>query len=180
MKMRISKLKLILLMVMSLFGLWASAMVLIIYYYLKASLPFCQAGQAGGIVFNCDIVLGSRYSQIFGVPLELFALIYFIVNLVLVYLIAFGSDSVFRKSLTILFGWRFIGLIIVPYLVSIELFILQAICLYCTIMHVAIILDFIIISYFLFYKKNSLYASTQPDLRARARVTEPRDLSESL
>jgi hypothetical protein len=30
-------------------------------------------------------------------------------------------------------------------------------------MHVAIVLDFIIISYFLFYKKDSLYASTAQD-----------------
>ena len=157
--MRISKLKLILLMGMSLFGLWSSSMVLIIYYYLKESLPFCQSGAS---YFNCDAVLGSRYSTVFGIPLELFALAYFVINLVLVYLVAFGSESVFRRSLTVLFAWRFIGLIIVPYLVSIELFIIQAICIYCTFMHIAIVLDFIIISYFLFYKKNSLYASIEP------------------
>jgi hypothetical protein len=41
---------------------------------------------------------------------------------------------------------------IVPYLVFIELFILHALCIYCTMMHVAIVADFIIISYLLFYK----------------------------
>lgn len=162
--MRISKFKLLLLMAMSIFGLWASSMVVVVYWLMKSALPFCSpnAGTFFGIRINCDAVLGSSYSQVFGVPLELFAVVYFIINLILVYLIAFGSDSVFRRSLTILFGWRFLGLVIVPYLVSLELFILKAICVYCTIMHVAIVLDFIIISYFLFYKKNSLFNSTEP------------------
>lgn len=158
MKMRITKLKLVLLMAMSVFGLWASSMVLFIYYLLKQTLPFCGTGAQsfGGISLNCDVVLGSSYSQVFGVPLELFAVVYFVVNLLLVYLIAFASDSVFRRSLNTLFVWRFIGLIIVPYLVFVEVFILHALCVYCTIMHVAIVVDFIIISYFLFYSKNSL------------------------
>jgi uncharacterized membrane protein len=159
MKMRISKLKLLVLMVMSAFGLWASSMVLVVYYYLKQQLPGCSSKPGG--FFNCDAVLGSRYSQVFGIPLELFAVCYFIINLLLVFLIAFGSESVYRWSLTILFAWRFIGLIIVPYLVSIELFIINAICLYCTIMHIAIVLDFIIISYFLFYKRDSFIDATQ-------------------
>lgn len=102
---------------------------------------------------NCDTVLGSSYGQVFGIPLELFAVAYFAINLLLVYLIVFGSDRWFRISLNILFGWRFLGIIIVPYLVFVELFLIKAICVYCTIMHVAIIADFVIISYLLFYKK---------------------------
>jgi uncharacterized membrane protein len=146
-------------MVMSAFGLWASSMVLVVYYYLKLQLPLCSS--KAGAFFNCDIVLGSRYSQVFGIPLEVFAVFYFIINLLLVFLIAFGSEVVFSRSLTILFGWRFIGLIIVPYLVSVELFILNAVCVYCTIMHVAIVVDFVIISYFLFYRRDS-FVDTAP------------------
>jgi uncharacterized membrane protein len=162
--MRISKLKLVLLMAMSIFGLWASMEVVIVFDYLKSALPFCPKGGAPffGLQVNCDAVLGSRFNQIAGIPLDLFAVGYFVVNLGLVYLVAFGSESVFKRALTILFAWRFVGLIIVPYLVSIEVFILGAICVYCTIMHVAIVLDFIIISYFLFYKRDSLYATTEP------------------
>ncbi len=154
MKLRISRLKLVLLMAMSVFGLWASSMVLLIYYLLKQQLPICGSPttKVGGITFDCNLVLGSKYSQVFGVPLELFAVVYFIVNLFLVYLIAFGSQSIFNRALDILFGWRFLGLAIVPYLVTVELFILHAVCVYCTIMHVSIIVDFVIISYFLFYK----------------------------
>jgi uncharacterized membrane protein len=158
--MRVSWPKLLLLVAMSLFGLWASSEVLIVYYTLKQSLPFCPLQQGPGIALNCYAVLSSRYSQIFGIPLELLAVGYFIVNLLLVYLIAFGTDRLFKASLKTLFGWRFLGIIIVPYLVFVELVLIRAICIYCTIMHVAIIADFVIISYLLFYKRISLTDGT--------------------
>lgn len=152
-RMRISWPKLLLLVTMSAFGLWASTMVLTIYYTLRQALPACPLQQGPGIVLNCETVLGSSYSQVFGIPLELFAVAYFIINLLLVYLIVAGSDRLSRISLNILYGWRFLGIAIVPYLIFVELFLVKAICVYCTIMHVAIIADFVIISYFLFYKK---------------------------
>jgi uncharacterized membrane protein len=153
MKTRIGWPKLLLLVAMSTFGLWASSIVIVVYYTLKQSLPFCPLQQGPGIVVNCNAVLDSKYSMIFGIPLELFAVVYFVINLLLVYFIAFGSDRLFRTSLNTLFGWRFLGIVIVPYLVFVELFLVRAICVYCTIMHVSIIADFLIISYFLFYQK---------------------------
>jgi uncharacterized membrane protein len=158
--MRISRLKLLLLVAMSAFGLWASAEVLVVYYFLGQALPFCPSQSGAGIVFNCDTVLQSSYSQIFGIPLELFAVVYFIVNICLVFVIAFGSDRASGRSLDVLFVWRFIGVLIVPYLVFVELFLLKAICIYCTMMHVAIILDFIVISYLLYYSKNSIFETS--------------------
>jgi uncharacterized membrane protein len=128
-------------------------MVVIVYNTLRQPLPFCPLQEGPGIAVNCGAVLGSKYSQIFGIPLELFAVAYFILNLLLVYFIAFGTDRLSKASLNILFGWRFLGIAIVPYLVFVELVLIKAICVYCTIMHVAIIADFIIISYLLFYKK---------------------------
>jgi uncharacterized membrane protein len=146
-------------MVMSVIGLAASLAIVIIYFLLKAELPGCSTNPTSFI--NCDAVLGSKYSEFFGVPLE-----FFIVNLILVYLVAFGSETLYRRALTVLFGWRFLGLIIVPYLISIELFIINHICVYCTTMHAAIVLDFIIITYFLFYKKDSLYNMSKVDVTA--------------
>jgi len=145
---RITRLKLLILVVMSLFGLGAALEVFFTYYLLGQSLPGCQPGG----FLDCARVLGSTYSQIFGIPLELFAAAYFIINLGLVYLIAFGSDGVFRRAINAIFIWRFLGLMIVPYLVFVELFIIHALCIYCTMMHIAIVADFIIISYLLFYK----------------------------
>lgn len=156
MKLRITKLKLLLLMIMSAVGVIASTTVLVVFYTLNESLPICPTGTISifgyGIHLDCGAVLTSRYSVFFGVPLEILALGYFIVNLALVYMIAFGSDRLSRTSLRVLFGWRFIGIVIVPYLVFIEVIVIKAICVYCTIMHVAIIADFIIISYLLFLR----------------------------
>lgn len=152
--MRIGKLKLLLLLIMSAFGLWSASTVLVVYFELKQALPLCPSQSGPGISLNCNAVLGSQYSQFFGIPLEFFAAGYFVINILLVCLIAFGSEGVFRTSLNVLFGWRFLGLIFVPYLVSVELFIIKAICVYCTIMHAAIIADFVVITYFLFYKKS--------------------------
>lgn len=144
---------------MSVFGVWASGTVLVIFYTLHQQLPICPTGTFFGIHFDCGAVLSSPYSEVLGVPLELLALIYFIVNISLVYFVAFGSERISDISVEALFGWRFIGVVLVPYLVFVEFFILHAICVYCTMMHVAIILDFIVVSYFLFFGKNSLLSA---------------------
>ena len=154
--MRIPKLKLLVLVAMSAFGLWASGTVLVIFYTLNQQLPLCPAGTFFGLHFDCGAVLSSSYSMVFGVPLELLAMAYFLVNLAMVYLIAFGSKRVSDLMLEVLFGWRFIGLILVPYLVFVEVGILHAICVYCTMMHVAIVLDFVVVSYLLFVGEHAL------------------------
>ncbi len=155
--MRISRLKLLVLVAMSAFGLWASGTVLMIFYSLHQQLPFCPTGSFYGLHFDCGAVLSSPYSKILGVPLELLAMGYFLVNLGLVYFVAFGSERVSDATLEILFGWRFIGIILVPYLMFVEFFIIHAICVYCTMMHVAIIADFVVISYLLFFGKNAFW-----------------------
>ncbi|MDG6901948.1 MAG: vitamin K epoxide reductase family protein [Nitrososphaerota archaeon] len=154
--MRVSKLKLLVLMAMSALGIWASGTVLVIFYTLNQQLPLCPTGTFFGLHFDCGAVLSSPYSTIFGVPLELLAMGYFFVNLALVCLVAFGSERVSDATLEVLFGWRFIGILLVPYLMFVEFFIIHAICVYCTIMHAAIIADFIVISYLLFFGKNAL------------------------
>lgn len=155
--MRISKLKFIVLIAMSAIGFIASAYVLIDFYALHLNIV-CPSGSIWGIRLDCGAVLGSPYSSVFGVPLELLASLYFMINMALVYVIAFGSERIFRFSLQALFVWRFIGVAIVPYLVFVELFLLHAICIYCTLMHFAILTDFVIISYILFFGTNSLWS----------------------
>ncbi len=147
--MRISWLKFGILIAMAGFGLWSSSMVL---------FPFCVIGnatQTSGIAINCYKVLQSSYDSVFGVPLDVLAAVYFIINLGLIYVVSFArSDRLYGRALRVLFGWRFFGLVLVPYLVYLEFFVLKAVCLYCTVMHVAIIVDFVIITYFLFYRRN--------------------------
>lgn len=153
--MRISWPKFLLLIVMSLLGLTASGIVFYIYDTLHQQLPVCTSSQTFfGIRIDCNAVLSSKYNSFYGLNLDLLAAAYFIVSLVLVCFVAFGSQWLYAKAFRTLFAWRFLGLIIVPYLMFIEFVLLRTICVYCTIMHVAILVDFGIITYFLFYKKN--------------------------
>ena len=72
--MRLGWKKLVVLLAMSVFGLWAASMVLIIYNTLHKVLPFCTPPiQSGGIVIDCGKVLSSKCSMIFGIPLKVFA-----------------------------------------------------------------------------------------------------------
>ena len=159
--MRISKLKFFILLIMSAIGIWASATVLVIFYTLNQQLPLCPTGTYNVFGFqirlDCGAVLSSSYSKVFGIPLELAALVYFLVNVGMVFVIAFASDRPARITVNLLFVWRFLGVALVPYLVFVELFLLHAICVYCTIMHAAILIDFAVISYLLFFGKNSLF-----------------------
>jgi uncharacterized membrane protein len=184
-KRRVSWKKFALLVGMSIFGLWASSMVLVVYYTLHQTLPGCPlpSSQPRGFFprIDCGAVLSSPYSSIFGVPLEVFAVFYFIGSLGLIYLVSFGPDRVFRTSFRSLFVWRFAGLIMVPYLLFVELWILGAICIYCTMMHIAIVVDFGIISYLLFYKKGlgaygqaaGTDSQTIPDMTGQEPISAP-------
>ena len=159
--MRISGAKLLVLLVMSAVGIWASSTVLVIFYTLHEQLPLCPTGTFFGMSFDCGAVLTSPYSVVFGVPLEILALAYFLVNVGMVLLVALGSEKSSNLTMNVLFGWRFIGILLVPYLVAVELFIIHAICVYCTVMHVAILADFAVISYLLFFRQDSALAEAE-------------------
>lgn len=148
--MRVSKAKFAILVAMSVVGITASTYVLIIFNALKKLPLGCPSKPTGWI--NCAAVLESKYSQFLGIPLELFAIAYFMVSLFLIYLVVFGRAAWFRYSLSFLFFWRFLGVPLVLYLISLEVFVIHAICIYCTIMHGAILTDFGVISYFLYSK----------------------------
>lgn len=153
--MKANPLKLFILVVMSVVGLLASSIVLYLFYVLNTSPPGClQNWTLFGIQINCDEVLRSSYNSIFGLNLDVLAVTYFVVNLALIFIVSFGSDKLYERAFKILFAWRFVGLAIVPYLMTVEFIILKAICIYCTIMHFSILIDFGIITYFIFYKKN--------------------------
>lgn len=153
--MKANPLKLLILVVMSVVGLVASSIVLYLYYYLNQELPGCvQNWTFLGIPVNCNGVLKSPYNNVFGFNLDILAVMYFIVNLALIFMVAFGSERLYDWAFKVLFAWRFVGLAIVPYLVTVEFVILREICIYCTTMHFSILIDFGIITYFVFYKKN--------------------------
>lgn len=83
---------------------------------------------------NCENVLNSQYSTILGIPNELLGLIYFILFLALIYLVK-------SKNLTLLYGA--VGLGFVVYYLNVER-ILGSICIYCTTVHVCVVLLFLL------------------------------------
>ena len=89
-------------------------------------------------VLSCTIINTSKYSEIFHVPVAIFGSIWFIVAFPLAW-------NVYKKkhNQTILFAWTIVGLISITYFIIIEI-ILQAICLYCTIVHIIITILFVI------------------------------------
>ncbi|MGC8652137.1 MAG: vitamin K epoxide reductase family protein [Candidatus Micrarchaeia archaeon] len=166
--MRVTKKVFVLLVIMSIIGL-ASALTVLYEFQMLGNLPpLCTLGGHAeflGTPIDCATVLESAYSSInifnIHLSLELLAAVWFIINICFVCAISFGSAARAKKMLDVLFGWRFFGLIIVPYLLYLEFFVLHAICIYCTVMHAAIIIDFIIVSYFLFSGKTEKYLNLE-------------------
>jgi uncharacterized membrane protein len=155
--MRISRAKFAVLLVMSVIGAAASGFVFYLYELLHKPLPVCTSSQplvifGIAIHIDCNVVLSSPYNNAFGINLDLLAIVYFAVSIGLVCVYAFSNIGVAERALKLLFGWRFVGLLIVPYLMTVEFVILKTICVYCTIMHVAILADFAIVTYFLFWQ----------------------------
>lgn len=80
-------------------------------------------------IINCGEVTSSAYSHLYGVPVALLALGWFL---------ALSILTLIRPSFTpyLIFPLWAAGITMIGYLISVELFILHAICLYCTLAHV--------------------------------------------
>jgi len=94
---------------------------------------------------NCKNVLQSKYSEILGVPLALFGLVWFSISGIFRYFrrgfsVAFvGSNTPFY-----LFVWSSIGLAAVIGLIFLEIFSVGSICILCTTCHILAVGIFII------------------------------------
>jgi uncharacterized membrane protein len=80
-------------------------------------------------VVDCSQVLHSKYSEIAGIPVALFGLAWFVV-MALLALRPIGWAAL---------AWTGIGVASVIYLVYVELFRIDKICLWCTVAHVLVI-----------------------------------------
>jgi uncharacterized membrane protein len=112
---------------------------LLVSFYLVATHYF--SGQvplacASGSVVNCEQVTTSPQSMIGPVPVALLGVVWFAVGLALLRLPP--------ASATLRLGWTVVGLLSVFYLVYVELFLIGAICLWCTGVHLAVIALFLI------------------------------------
>jgi len=103
---------------------------LTVAHYTTASVLACA--ETG--VINCTKVTSSSYSVVLGVPVALGGLLYFVAMLPLQLPNAWRSPSpTIRRARLV---WSLLGVVTVLWLVYVELFRLDAICLYCTAVHV--------------------------------------------
>ena len=114
--------------VLSIVGIITSLYLLQNHYASTSS--FCDLGE----VASCSLVNASIYSELFNVPVALLGALWFIV----LALMAWKALQK-KEALTLLVGWNLLGLLSVIYLVIAE-FLLRAICLLCTAVHVIILI----------------------------------------
>lgn len=77
---------------------------------------------------NCDVVLGSMYSTIFGIPLALLGALYYLTVLTLWTVYLKKGDN---RLLQFIFGITGIGFLTSLYLIYIQAFVLYAYCAFC-------------------------------------------------
>jgi uncharacterized membrane protein len=105
----------------------AVSLYLTVVHYAQGAVPL--ACSAGGVV-NCELVTSSAQSAIGPLPVALLGVVWFAVYLALV---AARTGGVFQLA------WTATGLAFVFYLVYAEMFLIGALCLWCTVVHLIVI-----------------------------------------
>ena len=118
-------------------GLGVSLYLTIAHY----TTPVLLACPETGIV-NCAKVTTSSYSVILGVPLALLGLLFYIAMLPLQLPVAWRSQNKWLRRGRLIFSAS--GIVMICWLIFVELFKLNAICLYCTAVHVVTLSLFIL------------------------------------
>jgi uncharacterized membrane protein len=122
-------------LVLSVLGLAVSLYLTIEHYTSSTTLACPETG-----VVNCQKVTTSAESSLVGIPVALLGLIFFVVMVPLCLPAAWRSRRPELRWARLAFTLVGIGFVI--YLVYTELFTLDAICLYCTAVHVITVLLF--------------------------------------
>jgi len=120
------------------YGLGASIYLTITHFEPKALA--CVSNST----FNCEKVTQSPQSEIFGIPVAMLGLAFFVPMLLLCLPAAWRAADRRIHIARIVLAVTGVGMII--YLISAELFIIKAICLWCSSVHVTTLLLFIIIA----------------------------------
>lgn len=96
-------------------------------------------------VVNCRTVTSSEWAILVGVPLPLLGLAYFVAMLGLGLPAAWRSSSLALRRIRL--GAALVGVGFVLYLVVVELFVVNAICLWCTVVHASAVALFAVVAY---------------------------------
>jgi uncharacterized membrane protein len=119
----------------SLLGLGVAGYLTFEHYTSSSSLACSDNG-----VVNCMKVTTSSYSAVAGVPVAVLGLVFFVVMLVLQLPFMWRRPERWLRLVRV--GWSVVGAGMVLYLLSAELFSIDAICLWCTAVHVLTLLLF--------------------------------------
>lgn len=91
------------------------------YNHYRGGIPPCT-------IHGCEVVLTSSYSEIVGVPLALFGVMYYIVILILSLASLQSKNTVFIRNAS---RFTVVGFLASAYFVYLQLFVIHAICIYC-------------------------------------------------
>ena len=146
---------------LSVLGLLVSAYLTYEHYTGNQSLV-CVGGQ--GSTSSCLTVTTSQWSKILGLPVAIYGLLFFIA------MVALCLPRVWRKPDpridTVRVSALAVGLLMVLWLISVELFKVHAICTWCTVVH---ILTFVLLAVVLFGQILSTWVEA-PVARRRPRA----------
>lgn len=120
------------------FGVGVS-IYLTIAHYAGATLT-CPLGGTGGLV-DCQKVTTSAESVVFGIPVALLGLAFFLAMLVLCLPVAWRSANRYVAPLRLAASVVSIGFVF--YLLHAELFVIHAVCIWCTTVHVLTFIVFV-------------------------------------
>lgn len=123
---------------LSVVGLLVSAYLTFEHFTANATL----ACSIGGVV-DCAKVTTSAWSTFLGVPVALLGLVFFVGSLALTVPAAWRRPERWLDAARL--GWLTVGLAMVLYLVWAELYRINAICLWCTAVHVVTFLLWIVV-----------------------------------
>ena len=125
-------------LLLSIYGLGASIYLTITHFEPKALA--CVSNPQ----FNCEKVTQSPQSEILGIPVAMLGLAFFVPMLVLCLPAAWRSAN--RWIHIARLGLSITGVGMIIYLISAELFIIKAICLWCSSVHIVTLILFMIIA----------------------------------
>jgi uncharacterized membrane protein len=125
-------------LLLSLYGLGASIYLTYTHFQPKALL--C----ASNGTINCEKVTQSPQSEILGIPVAMLGLFFFVPMLLLCLPAAWRSAD--RRIHLARLGLAVVGVGMILYLIVAELFLIKAICLWCTSVHAATFLLFVVIA----------------------------------
>jgi uncharacterized membrane protein len=125
-------------LLLSIYGLGASIYLTITHFEPKALA--CVSNST----FNCEKVTQSPQSEIFGIPVAMLGLAFFVPMLLLCLPAAWRSAD--RRIHLARLALSVTGIGMILYLIVAELFIIKSICPWCTSVHVATFLLFVVIA----------------------------------